>query len=261
MNGYVSADYLRRAAELCRSVKERSYRMLEIAPGAHLLDVGCGPGIDVVALAAQLGAEGRVTGVDNDPAMLAEGRAAAQQAGVDQRTEFVAASAARLPWTQPMFDGVRAERLLQVLPAALAAERVIAELLRVLRPGGRLVVVDTDWASASVDFPDTELERRLLGFFAAGLRPNGYAGRQMFALLRAEGLEGIECEVVPLVHYTVQDTPYGTWLPDEALAAGIVSPDEAALWREELTQRERAGRFFATVNMLIVSGRKPGETG
>ena len=72
----IDADYLRRAATLLKELKETTYRRMEIRPGHRLLDAGCGPGVDTLPLAALVGEEGRVVGVDADPAMLAEAETA-----------------------------------------------------------------------------------------------------------------------------------------------------------------------------------------
>lgn len=68
--GYVSAEYLRKVAELGRQIKQRSYELMAIAPGHHVLDVGSGPGIDTVALGPQVGLGGRVVDVDIDEEMV-----------------------------------------------------------------------------------------------------------------------------------------------------------------------------------------------
>ncbi len=256
--GYVSADYLREAAQLVARVKERSYEMMRLKHGARVLDVGCGPGMDTVPLAEQVGPGGRVIGIDKDPAMLADADAHASAGSVAERVEHVLGDATALDFPSDHFDACRAERLLQVLPATVAPAPVVAEMVRVIRPGGWVVLADTDWASASVDFDDVYLERRLLGFFARGLRPNGYAGRQLPGLLVQCGLTEVQVEAMPMVQFRLQDTPFGDWLQREAQAAGVATAEEVEQWRRELVRREAEGRFYACVNMLVAAGRKRG---
>ena len=255
--GYVSADYLRRAAQLGKVFKERTYQLMQLAPGQRVLDVGCGPGLDTVPLAEIVGPAGHVTGVDADEDMLRQADELARTRGLDNRIIHRHADAGALPFADASFDACRAERLLQVLPATLDPAAVVAEMVRVTRPGGRVVLADADWATASVDFDDAALERRLLAFFAERLRPNGFAGRQLYRLLRQAGLDDLAVEVMPMVHADLSQSPYGEWLPKEAVAAGIATSAEAERWRRELQAREQRGEYFSSVNMIIVAGRRP----
>ncbi|MDD3517350.1 MAG: methyltransferase domain-containing protein [Chromatiales bacterium] len=254
--GYVSADYLRRMAELLQAYKQRTYALMALGAGDRVLDAGCGPGMDTVPMAGLVGETGRVVGIDIDEAMLSQADAQARQAGVSHNVEHRLADINALPFDDASFDAVRAERLFQVLPASCPPERVMGELRRVLREGGRIVLADTDWASASVHHPDTALERRLMQFFAATMRPNGYAGRQFLDLLGTAGFEDVAVEAHAFVHRDYAQTPFGDWLVGEAVKAGIASAGEMAAWQTDLSERNREGRFYASVNMVIASGRR-----
>lgn len=236
--GYVSADYLRKAAELGQRVKQRSYELMAVTTGSRVLDVGCGPGIDTVALGERVGPGGSVVGIDIDEEML-------QQADVCE-----------LPFGDGLFDACHAERLFQVLPSSYAPCQVFSEMLRVVRQGGHVVVADTDWATASVDYSNAELERRLMSFFATRLRPNGYAGRQLYALYKQQQLHEIQVELFPLVQSDLGQSPLGDWLSSEALAAGIASETELDHWRAELMERDADGQFYWSVNIVVVAGVK-----
>lgn len=255
-NGYVTAEYLRKAAEAGRALKALSYRHMAISPGDILLDAGCGPGVDTMPLAAITGPKGKVIGIDSDAAMLAEAEALTGKAPISASIEHRLGSALALPLDEDSVSASRAERLLQVLPPE-AEETVLAELIRVTRPGGRIVLVDTDWGSASVDFPDGGLERCLMEFFALRMRPNGLAGRRLYRLCRELGLQGLSMDIVPMVQHRFADTPFGDWLTSTAMSEGIIDSDQARRWHEELSERDRTQRFNACVNMVIVSGEKP----
>lgn len=143
------------------TMREDAWRpaLVERIGGGDVLDAGCGTGTLAVALAR---AGARVTGVDGDPGVLARARAKAAAAGVD--VTFTEGLAGTLPLPDRSFDAAVCSLLLHHLaPAAKAA--ALADVRRVLRPGGRLHVAD--WGA-----PADPLQR--LAFF--GLRAlDGFA--------------------------------------------------------------------------------------
>jgi SAM-dependent methyltransferase len=107
-----------------------------IARGAAVLDVATGPGEPALTVAASVGEEGRVVGVDVVPAMIAAARREAQQRGLGNAS-FRTASAEELPFEDASFDAVVSRFGVMFFPSPLAG---IREMLRVLRPGGRLAL-------------------------------------------------------------------------------------------------------------------------
>jgi ubiquinone/menaquinone biosynthesis C-methylase UbiE len=255
-DGYVTAEYLKEMAKQMRVFKQMSYEHMAIRKGDTLLDVGCGPGVDTVPMTALCGGQGRVIGIDSNEAMLAEADKAAREAHCEALTEHRQGSALALPLDDNSVDACRAERLIQVLPPE-NEKAVVNEMYRVTRPGGRLVLIDTDWGSASIDHSDPQLERRLMHFFALKMRPNGLAGRRLYALCREQRLQDIRVDVVPMVQRRLDDTPFDDWLVNTATEESVINQEEAVRWQKELRQREQQQCFTACVNMVIVSGLKP----
>lgn len=106
--------------------------------GEHVVDVGCGAGIDSLIAATMVGPSGHVIGVDMTPAMLARARRSAAEAGVST-VEFREGYAEALPVPDGWADVVISNGVLNLMPDKLAA---LQEMARVLKPMGRLQIGD-----------------------------------------------------------------------------------------------------------------------
>ena len=114
-------------------------RNAEVRAGETVLDVGCGGGIDSILAAKLVGASGRVIGLDALDIMLERARAHAEDAGVANRCEFLAGTMEAIPGLDGSVDVAISNGVVNLSPRKT---RVLAELWRVLKPGGRLAVVD-----------------------------------------------------------------------------------------------------------------------
>ena len=108
------------------------------AKGAHVLDVGCGCGVDTLIAAGFAGSEGRAVGVERSEAMLNKARENAQASGA-ANAEFVEGNAETLPFEDATFDLLTSSGVYNLV---IDKKKALAEAYRVLRPGGRLQIAD-----------------------------------------------------------------------------------------------------------------------
>jgi ubiquinone/menaquinone biosynthesis C-methylase UbiE len=251
----IDASYLHMAAEYLKQVKEYTYSRMHLQPGYSVLDVGCGPGIDTTALARLVGSMGKVVGVDYDADMITEAKKKAEQVGCDSWCHHLKADATSLPFEADAFDACRSERMLQHISSPT---RALAEMVRVTRPGGWIVALDTDWGTLSIHTPERELERHFTRA-AAEWQTNGYIGRQLPALFREQQLEEITIEAHPqwVTNYTLAHAGFLLEnIAQHALASGFLSESELQRLLESFQQLDAEGAFFAHLIMVLVAGRK-----
>lgn len=254
--GYVDSDYLETIADKLKPLKNCSYESMRIDEGDRVLDVGCGPGIDTVALAKMVGSSGKVFGIDHDAEMIAKANEAANAAGVSDRIICIQGDALWLPYDSDYFHSCRSERLFQHVSEP---EQILSEMVRVTMPGGWIVILDTDHSSVSVDSPFTDLEWRLRRFIAERFI-NGYAGRQLYRLFKEQKLTDIAVEFFPIYVTDYALARYMTLMDkteNEALDAGVVNEKELQTRHEKFLQNDKKGTFFGYGIEIMVTGRKP----
>lgn len=258
-NSRPNTDYLRQTAKRLAGIKHVTYRRMNLPVGGRALDVGSGPATDTIALSAQVGSSGLVVGVDTDHDMVAYALRQAEQAGVSSWTRHLQADAANLPFPSSSFDAVRSERAFQHM---LEPERALAEMMRVVRPGGWVVVLDTDWGTLSLDTPFIDLERRLARVKAEHCLRNGYSGRRLRGLFAKSGLQELLFSAFTVTEFNyayVRDMIQLDLVESEALRLGIATQTELELWREALQQASAEGRFYGSLTLTLAAGQKPRE--
>jgi ubiquinone/menaquinone biosynthesis C-methylase UbiE len=249
-------DFLKRTAEspAVRAIKDRGYQLLELAPGNRVLDVGCGPAIDTVPLARLVGPTGLVLGIDADPLMVQEANQVAAREGVGTYTRHLAGDATALMLASGAVDACFCERVFQHIPW-INVPKVATEILRVVRPGGKVVVIDTDWATLSIGAEDPWLERRIVAEHAMSFA-NPFSGRYLLSLFRGIGLVDMSVETFTLelrlesLEFLLAPTL------QRGVATGRIAMRDAQRWSYGLRALAEYGRFFAHISMVLMAGRK-----
>ncbi|HEU5149802.1 MAG TPA: methyltransferase domain-containing protein [Iamia sp.] len=240
---------------------ERGWLLLRA--GERLLDVGCGTGEAARALAEDLGPGGEVLGVDVSEEMLAVARRRAAGAAT---IRFEVGDAQGLDLPDGGFDAVRSERTLQWVADPGAA---VAEMARVLRPSGRLVLIDTDWSTLTLEAGDDAVTAAVReGLRAERARPAN-VGRRLGALAREAGLD-VVAETRAEQVWTdwdpdVEPAPAGCVplgdLADDLVATGHLPAGSAAGFVATVQAAAREGRFRMALTMFGVAATAPGVRG
>jgi arsenite methyltransferase len=228
---------------------------LGAAPGERILDVGCGPGFYCAELLEEVGPDGAVVGVDGSPQMLA---LAARRCEGHDNVEFREGDATSLPAQDAGFDAALCVQVLEYVPDVAAA---LAELRRTLRPGGRVVVWDVDWATVSWHSADPARMKRVLGAWDEHLVHPSLPSR-LAAAMRAAGFEQVELEGHSFATADFDPERYGP--ATTAMIASFVpghngvDEQEAKAWAAEQRELGERGEFYFACLQFCFTGMAPG---
>ena len=220
---------------------------LDPQPEACVLDLGCGTGVIARQLPACVGATGSVLGVDVSTTMLDVAKAQ----GLHPALHFEQGDATALCYEDGRFDHAVAARLLMHVPHPHA---VLGELRRVVRPGGRLALLERDWGTFAVDHTDRALTRRIMDWRCDTIDGNNWMGRQLPRLCAESGWQVRIVQPLVSVARDEQTTLAGSLRHAARLARqhNVISAAEHDAWIGEIERRLAEGTFFATVNDHLV---------
>jgi len=183
------------------------------------------------------------------------GLARARCAGIPQ-IALAAADAVRLPVANGVADAVTAT---QVLLYVERPETAIAEMRRVLRPGGRAVIVETDWQTAVVTAEDAALTQRMFDGWDRAV-PSPRLPQRLMPMLRDAGFDSVRVRAVPVLSTRYDAAGYAATMIAQcaaaAVSAGRASEQEARDWRAGIEHRAEAGDFLFCVNRFLFTGER-----
>ncbi|MBX2806981.1 MAG: methyltransferase domain-containing protein [Hyphomicrobiales bacterium] len=239
-----------------RRYKQKTYRLLGLKAGDRVLDAGCGAGDDVIAMAEIVGPGGLACGLDYSAGIVAQAEARAAEHNLS--TEFRQGDVQALPFDDDSFDAVRADRVFMHIEDR---GKALAEMVRVARPGGRVLVREPDWDSLLIDSDDKAITRSIIHAHFDQVIRHGWAGRALYSQFRSMSLQNIavgDCSTLMLTDFALVDKLYG--LSDAAAKFGAQTPEmkaHADQWLADLKTRNEQGRFFSAITGFTVIGLKP----
>jgi ubiquinone/menaquinone biosynthesis C-methylase UbiE len=231
-------------------LRDQSLARLRLGPGQYVVDLGCGPGTLTLQLAALVGVSGRVVGVDRDRHMVQAADRLAAQAQLSDRVTHRVDDCTALACGDRVFDACYCERVFQHLGGA-GPSRAAAEAIRVLKPGGRVVLVDSDWSTLVINVDHPDLARRIVDARAKAF-PNPQAGRHLRGYLTTAGavdVEAIESALDIGANGATAELLTRT-------AEAILSPTELAIWNASLARARHNHLPWAHLTMTVVAGTK-----
>lgn len=219
-------------------------------PGQHAVDVGVGPGLLAAQITQAVGLHGQVTGIDVSQAMLDIARRRCTTAGVGDRVTLTHADATALPLPDRSCDLAVTTQVLEYLPDVDAA---LTELHRVLRPGGRLVVVDTDWDSLVWNCDNPDRMRRILTAWTRRFT-DPHLPRSLTARLHRVGFTITHRDAHTIFNPDYDPNTYS--ITNAAIMARFVAdqgipPNEIHDWINDLQQLGDQDRYFFSLTRYL----------
>jgi SAM-dependent methyltransferase len=213
-----------------------------------VIDIGGAPGFLARDIAPLVGPDGRVVVVDNSDSML---QAARNTCAGELTIEVVKGDAQHLPAEDTEFDVAVATQVFEFVPDVDAA---LTEAYRVLRAGGRIVVVDTDSDSTVWASSDAALTSKLLSAWDQR-HADPHLPRSLSTRLRRAGFEIDQVTAIPIVNTTYDPSTLSFHLSrqiaEHAVKAAAVAAEDAERWLTDLAELHRDGCYFFSVNRYV----------
>jgi len=233
-------------------VRQRSELMRALSPkrGERILELGSGNGIFTRELVDCVCSDGHVIGLDSSEVIIEMAR------HVCPDGEFVLGDAQDLPFENATFDAIVAAQLFCFLNNVDVA---LTEAFRVLKPGGRIVILDTDWDTLIWRNSDPDLMERMLDAYKA-VYADAHLPRTLPESMMQSGFASVAVDSFVVLNTSFADDTYARQSAEFAISIMNGSPkfsaEEQESWLEDQERLDRDGGFFFSLNRYILSAIK-----
>lgn len=237
-------------------IRDSYFERLGVLSEASIHELGCGTGAVCRAIAGDPAFAGRISGSDLSASLIERARDLAEEAGLSD-IEFFQADGQGSNAHDGAYDLVLAHTVISHVadPSAL-----MAEMMRLTRPGGRLLIHDGDYASLTYGSGRPDLDRRMPERYMKAIVESPHVMRELPGLFKSLGLE-----IEDAFGDVVVEIGDGTYFPSlaenygpVAVAAAVAGEADVRAWNETIAAACEAGTFFGACNFMTYSARVPG---
>jgi arsenite methyltransferase len=221
---------------------------LALRAGESVLDAGCGTGLLVEQMAMAVGDSGQITGVDFSQDML---NMASQRCQGLENVHLQQGSVELLDFEADNFDAVSCT---QTLLYVTQVDTAIDEMQRVLKPGGRIAILETDWRGAVINNQNEALTRRIMDAWDAAVEsPN--LPVKLGPMLRKRGFNAIKIEAIPIINASGIGNNFSSgmlkWFTKNAVKQDAISEHESEQWMWQMRELARQDNYFFCINRFL----------
>lgn len=231
--------------------REQVMALLKPQSGEWTLDIGCGPGLTTQVLAEAVGNTGHVLGVDIAAPMLSLAR---RRCANLSQVDFELCDVNALPCADASVDLALASQVYEYVEPIDAA---LKELARVIKPGGRALLVDTDWESAVWASHDDVRMRRVLESWNEHI-PHPQLPRTLKRRMEQAGFTSVTVAVVPLLNDAYDRQTYSVGMMDMIgnFVAGRngLTPEDIAAWKTDAAAIGAENGYFFSLSRYVFIG-------
>jgi ubiquinone/menaquinone biosynthesis C-methylase UbiE len=222
----------------------------DLASGQAVLDYGCGPGWMAIELARRVGTAGHVHALDVNDAFLTRAEEHAAAEGVRERVSFHRLTDDRIPIGDASLDRVISKNVFEYLGDLHAT---LLEIRRVLRSGGRLHVIDSDWGMLAVEPIG---EKPIAELFAASslAYKTPLIGRKLYGAMRAAGFRDVRVQILASADTGGHFAPIVFNMASYARASGRMDPAKIDRLLDELKGSIEGGTYLLVLPQFLVTG-------
>jgi arsenite methyltransferase len=231
----------------------KTVEAMALRSGERVLDAGCGTGLLTELIASQVGDSGHVSGLDYSQDMLDFAAPRCEPLG---NVELHQGSVTQLDFADDSFD---AASCVQTLLYVDKVETAIGELHRVLKPRGRVAVLETDWRGVVINSPDHKLTRRVLDAWDETVSsPN--LPIKLIPMLNQAGFSAIRAQAIPILNASYNADSFGgsmlKYMANNAVKQKLLDREEADVWIKGIVDLADQQAFFFCVNRFLFTAIK-----
>ncbi len=233
--------------------RQRTLEALDIQAREHILDIGCGTGFLSYEMALVVGEQGKVLGIDPETSMV---ESTLDRCKNQPQVNAKVGEATNIPAADNCFDIVTCT---QVLLYVAEVEKALGEMYRILKSGGRVAIVETDWRGLVWNSRYPELTAVIAQAWDATVAsPN--LPCKLANLLRNAGFKAVKTEGITMVNSSYSANSYSVnaipWLAKNAVKRNAITKQDGIKWSEDLESLGKAGQYFFSLNRFLFVGVK-----